>query len=178
MLLAYDLPVSSRSPNEQKMVIFCTSALNVVKPFSLRLNLCRRKCLNKFLLRITTFERSLMGMCHLQHLCSYSGSKISLWFLFFFAFSCIDIETSTSLLLYFERVKLLCIKFWGILLHVCSISECNVVMMRIWRSVSLAKLINMALPWHQHLANISFDNGYERLREHIQNNKTLCRTKN
>ena len=96
----------------------------------------------------------------------------------FFAFSCIDIETSTSLLLYFERVKLLCIKFWGILLHGCSISECNVVMMRIWRSVSLAKLINMALPWHQHLANISFDNGYERLREHIQKNKTLCRTKN
>ena len=92
---------------------------------------------------------------------------------FIFAFSCIDIETSTTLLLFLERVKLLCTKFCGILLHSSYVYQYNMVMMRIWRSASLAKLINMALPWHQHLANISFDIGCEGIREHTQTNNLV-----
>ena len=37
----------------------------------------------------------------------------------------------------------------------------------------MAKLINMALPWHQHLANISFDIGCEGIREHTQTNNLV-----
>ena len=41
----------------------------------------------------------------------------------------------------------------------------------------MAKLINMALPRYQHLANISFDNGYEQVREPIYRKTIFCRIK-
>ena len=97
---------------------------------------------------------------------------------FSFAFSCIDIETSTSLSLFLERVKLYAKSFEVSCYIVAVFISITWLWWGRWRSASVAKLINMALPRYQHLANISFDNGYEQVRELIYRKTIFCRIKN